>query len=150
MMEIDAITTRLNQLSIDNHSIPGSTTSSVDHLEQAIFQLTLNETTLVSSESQQQAPPHPPTPQPRPPAPPNAPTDNEFAVLWTLDQQLDTHMKSILPSLDALSSPDSSAQAKIEASLAQEKHWLQSCLGDLHGMESHRDPDIRGPWSRYA
>jgi hypothetical protein len=137
---MDDIIARLHALTIRNLAttpLPAATTpkhvSIVDNLEHAVEQLTLRDIG---------PPPHLPSPGIGP-STGSSPPDGDLKCLWLLDEKFDYHMKSIILSFDALSSPDPSSQHKVEVDLTTEKCWLQESIRELCGLEHHHDPDIQ-------
>jgi len=144
---MDDITARLHALTISNLATtppsvgtapPPVTTSrpasTIDNLEHAVNQLTLEDTNLPSPLS--------------PPSAPNTSTDTslregDLKRIWLLDEKFDFHMKSILLRFDALASPDTSSQHAVEVDLTAEKCWLQEAIRELHGLECCHNPEIR-------
>jgi hypothetical protein len=129
---MESIIAKLYSLTQTNLATTPSPAPSIDDLEQALNQLTLKDIT-----------PPPPPGVPNSSPPPASPLDGDLKRLWLLDEKFEVHMKSIILCLDALASPDPSSQHKVEVNLTEEKSWLQVSIRELHGLERHRDLDIR-------
>lgn len=133
---MDAIISRLSAFTITNLDTTPPEVGCIETTEQALNQLTNNNIAPL------------PLPLPSPPTSPDPSTtasilDGDLRRLWLLDEKFDSHMKSIILSLDALSSPGISSQCQVEASLAQEKRWLESSIRELYGLQHHCEADIR-------
>lgn len=130
---MDAIIARLIALTSAKLDTAPPETGSVEAVEQALNHLTLNDAS--------------PSPAPSQPSPNLSTTDSTpdggLKRLWLLDEKFDSHMKSIILSLDALSSPDPSSQCQVELSLAEERRWLQTSIRELQGLQHHCDADIK-------
>ena len=128
---MDNIIRKLSTLTVANLATIPPLTSDIETIEQVVNQLTLNDTSFPS------------------PAPPCAPDilvtslrpNSDLKRLTFLDEKLDSHMKSILLCLDALTSPSSEGQ--VEVNLSVEQCWLQDSMRKLRGLESHCEQDIR-------
>jgi hypothetical protein len=171
MEDINNIIARLHELQINNLSIPPPVTATIETLEQTFSQLTVNDIPYSSSppssaEINNFFTPPPVTatvenleqtfsqlttndipylsslPSSAVPAAASSPND-DLGRLFVLDQKLDCHMKSIIHSLDTLSSPNISSQCQVEVNLGEEKCWLHDAIRELHGLLSHRDADIQ-------
>jgi len=59
--------------------------------------------------------------------------------LWLLDEQLDSHMKSILLDLDALDSPEESKQTEVFTRLVEERGWLRDSLCAVDRVQASDD-----------
>jgi hypothetical protein len=113
---MDHIVEWLSALKIANLATTLPPASDIKTLEKAVNQLTLNDTSKPSHLT------------------PSAPDisaisslpDGDFKRLSLLDEKLDSHLKSIILCLDALSSP--SSQDQVEVNLSEEKHWLQDSI----------------------
>jgi hypothetical protein len=131
---MENIIARLQALTIANFATPLPPATTVEIVEQAFDRLTLD--------------------YPSPPLPPSTTTspdisatsslpDGDLKRLCALDKKLDSHMKSILCCLDALSSPNLSSQDRVQVDLIEERRWLTSSIRELHGLEHHPDADIQ-------
>ena len=133
---MDAITARLSALTLANLATTPPETSDLQTVEQMLNQLTLNDINPSPAHS------HPSSTSQDFSAAASIP-DGHLKRLCLLDERFDSHMKSIIHSLDALSSPDPSSQRQVEASLTEEKRWLHASIRELHGLLQHCDADIR-------
>lgn len=59
--------------------------------------------------------------------------------LWLLDEQLDSHIKTILLELETLASPDNSKQAEVFARLVEERVWLRDSLHAVDQVQIYDD-----------
>jgi hypothetical protein len=134
---MDSIVDRLAELTLVNLATVSPPVASIQAVEQALDQLTLNDINL--------RPPSPPSPIPDGSA--TASVSDDLKRLCLLNERFDSHMKSIITSLDALSSPDPLSQRWVEQVLVEEQHWLQTSIQELHGLEHHHDAGI-GPLQR--
>ena len=128
---MDNIIERLSVLKIAHLATTLPPASNIETLEKAVNQLTLNDTGNLS----------PPTHSAPDISIISSFPDGDLKRLSLLDEKLDSHLKSIILCLDALSSP--SSQDQVEVNLSEEKRWLQDSIRELHGLESHCDADIR-------
>ena len=122
---MDAIIARLSALTLINLDTTPPEAGGMETAEQMLNQLACNNTGPSSA-----------------PSPTASIPDSNLKRFGLLDEKLDSHMKSIILSLDELSSPDLSSQRQVEASLTQEKHLLQASLVELHGLQHHCEADI--------
>jgi hypothetical protein len=129
---MDSIIARLAELTLANLATASPPVASILAVEQALDQLTLNDINL--------QPPSPPSSTPD--GSPTASVSDDLKRLCLLDERFDSHMKSIITSLDALLSPDPLSQRQVEQGLVEEKHWLQTSIQELYGLEHHHDADI--------
>jgi hypothetical protein len=133
---MDAIIARLSALTTTNLDTTPPEVGGIETAEQVLNQLTHNNIGPLS------APSHPSPTSPDPSTTSSIP-GGDLKRLCLLDEKFDSHMKSIILSLDALSSPDISSQSQVEESLTQEKCWLQASIWELHGLQHHCEADIR-------
>jgi len=130
---MDDIIARLQALTVANLATTPPLLPTIDNLKHALNQLTLGDIGQLS--------PHPLLSSPGIPVG-SLPPDGDLKRLGLLDEKLEAHMKSILRSLDALSSPDLYSQRGIEVDLLQEKRYLQDSIRELHRLENHGDSEI--------
>jgi hypothetical protein len=130
---MDAIIARLSALTLTNLATTAPEAVGIESVERA-----LNQPPAINI-SPSPAPSHSSSDNPVTASIP----DGDLKRLCLLDEKFDTHMKSIILSLDGLSSPDASSQSQVEASLTEEKHWLQASIRELHGLQHHCDADIQ-------
>lgn len=128
---MDDIITKLHELAISNLSTTPPTAASMEAVERALDNLTLNDHVL----------PSPLAPAPTPDF--SSCSSAELRRLSLLDERLDSHIKSILLCLDKLASPDPSSQSWVEVDLHEEKRWLEESIRQLHELTCHQDADIR-------
>ena len=133
---MDTIIARLSALTITNLDTTLPEVGGIETVEQVLNQLTLNNI------GPSFAPSHQSPTSPDPSTTGSIP-GGDLKRLCLLDEKFDSHMKSIILSLDALSSPNTSSQSQVEASLTQEKRWLQGSIRELHGLQHHCEADIR-------
>ncbi|KIM76804.1 hypothetical protein PILCRDRAFT_12510 [Piloderma croceum F 1598] len=122
---MDAIIARLSALTLINLDTTPPEAGGMETAEQMLNQLACNNTGPSSA-----------------PSPTASIPDSNLKRLGLLNEKLDSHMKSIILSLDELLSPDLSSQRQVEASLTQEKHLLQASLVELHRLQHHCEADI--------
>lgn len=130
---MENIIARLQALTIANFATSPPLATTVEIVEQAFDRLTLNCPS---------PPPPPSTTSPNISSTTSLP-DGDLKRLCVLDEKLDSHMKSILCCLDALSSPNFSSQDRVQVDLNEERRWLTSSIRELHGLEYHPDADIQ-------
>jgi len=128
---MDDIVARLSELTLANFATTPPPAVSIETVEHAFNQLTMNDV----------GPPLPPTPLDISAS--ASISDDDLKRLCLLDNRFDSHIKSIIHSLDSLSSPDLSSQHRVEGNLVEEKHWLRHSIQELHGLQNHPDADIQ-------
>jgi hypothetical protein len=132
---MDDIIARLSALTIPNLATTLPIVASMETVEQALNQLTLNGISIL-------------TPPSSPPAAllgfssTTLAPDGNLKNLCLLDARFDSHMKSIICSLDELASPSPSSQSHVEVSLLEEKQWLQASIRGLQGLQHHCNAEI--------
>lgn len=125
---MDDIVAALAEVTLSINNAPSSGSSNLDTLEQSFGRLTISDPVSTTSTSES-----------RPPLLP----DGDVQRLILIDQKLDTHMKNILKSLDALAHPEASSQHAVHLDLLQEQSNLQVSLQDVKGLADHPQLELR-------
>jgi hypothetical protein len=133
---MESIIARLQALTVANFATTSPSASTIEAVERAFNHLTLDDINRLSPlSSSSSTPPDISTTSSLP--------EGDLKRLCVLDEQLDSHMKSIIRSLDVLSSPNPSSQDRVQVDLVKERRWLTDSIRELHGLEHHRDADIQ-------